>query len=153
MSLNVEDVRTGIFLNTSKNQKKYFMEVTREFEYDMLLLSEFPENIFKLYMEILGDKKMLSKKGIYRFIFHIYNDFEKLTKDQIEILKKVIVENSDFMVEETLKYIILDILYKKMTEKDIYDMQRMVLELHLDDEKNDIAYGVNEMARRYLSNK
>lgn len=118
----------------------------------MLLQDTFPNEIFDFYIEMITNKNLLGK-GVDWLVFHIYNDFEKLTKDQIEILKKVIVENSDFMVEETLKYIILDILYKKMTEKDIYDMQKMVLGLHLDDEKNDIAYGVNEMARRYISDK
>ncbi|CEI53118.1 hypothetical protein [Acinetobacter bereziniae] len=82
-------------------------------------------------------------------MFHLYNDYDKLTKNQIEKLKEIIVIFSKNMEEETLKYVVLDILLNKMTPQDIFDMKELAEKNRLD-ESSEVIYGINEMARRYF---
>jgi hypothetical protein len=72
-----------------------------------------------------------------------------LTKNQIEKLKEIIVIFSKNMEEETLKYVVLDILLNKMTPQDIFDMKELAEKNRLD-ESSEVIYGINEMARRYF---
>lgn len=71
------------------------------------------------------DSALMSSRGAYNFMFHLYNDYDKLTKNQIEKLKKIIVFFSKNMEEETLKYVVLDILLNKMTLQDIFYMKEL----------------------------
>lgn len=96
-----------------KNNSKFFSNMVHEIEYSILLDKEFPNEIFELYERIFMDSDLMSSRGAYNFMFHLYNDFDKLTKNQIEKLKEIIVIFSKNMEEETLKYVVLDILLKK----------------------------------------
>jgi len=131
-----------------KNNSKFFSNIVHEIEYSILLDKEFPNEIFELYEKIFMDSDLMSSRGTYNFMFHLYNDFDKLTKNQIEKLKEIIVIFSKNMEEETLKYVVLDILLKKMTPQDIFDMKELAEKNRLD-ESNEVLYGINEMARRY----
>ncbi|NUG71961.1 hypothetical protein HUN36_21815, partial [Acinetobacter bereziniae] len=51
--------------------------------------------------------------------------------------------------EETLKYVVLDILLNKMTPQDIFDMKELAEKNRLD-ESSEVIYGINEMARGYF---
>jgi hypothetical protein len=95
-----------------KNNSKFFSNIVHEIEYSILLDKEFPNEIFELYEKIFMDSDLMSSRGTYNFMFHLYNDFDKLTKNQIEKLKEIIVIFSKNMEEETLKYVVLDILLK-----------------------------------------
>ncbi|AOA59572.1 hypothetical protein [Acinetobacter larvae] len=152
-SRDIDEIKEIIFSRkNSKGNGKFFRKVAFELEYSMLGEENFPVEIFLLYMEILSDKDLLKSKGTFWFLFHIYNDFDKIGKEQLDNLKQIIVESYKYNYEEKLKLVALDIFLRKMSPKDIFDMQRIAKSLNLSDENNDIVYGINEMFRRYTGN-
>ncbi|MDQ9817501.1 hypothetical protein RFY44_01215 [Acinetobacter bereziniae] len=148
--IDLSKITKEIFSRKEKeNNSKFFSNMVREIEYSILLDKEFPNEIFELYEKIFMDGDLMSSRGAYNFMFHLYNDYDKLTKNQIEKLKEIIVIFSKNMEEETLKYVVLDILLNKMTPQDIFDMKELAEKNRLD-ESSEVVYGINEMARRYF---
>ena len=152
INMNISCIEKEIF--SQKNKKgsgKFLSDMAHEIEYSILLDISFPNEIFEMYMRILSDAELLITPGIYSFMFHLYNDFNKLSFSQKNELKKTIINISVHSLDDELKYVILDIFLRKFTYKDMLDMKKMIKEKGLKKNKNDIVYAVDEMIDRYDS--
>lgn len=117
--INIDEIRQTIFSYlTNRKANKRFNELAFELEYYMLLEQKFPEEVFKLYSDILSDEILLTKKGTSWFAFHIYNDFEKISPEQLQLLKQLIVSNYHKIKNEDIRYVVMDIVNRKLTAGD-----------------------------------
>lgn len=128
--INIDEIRQTIFSYlTNRKANKRFNELAFELEYSMLLEQKFPEEVFKLYSDILSDKLLLTKKGTSWFAFHIYNDFEKLSPEQLQHLKQLIIMNYHKMKNADIRYVVIDIVNRKLT---VGDKAEVLKKLRLD---------------------
>ena len=117
--INIDEIRQTIFSYlTNRKANKRFNELAFELEYSMLLEQKFPEEVFKLYSDILSDDVLLTKKGTSWFAFHIYNDFDKLSPEQLQQLKQLILSNYHKIKNEEIRYVVIDIVNRKLTAGD-----------------------------------
>ena len=150
--MRIENIEKLIFLQKSKEvNSKFFIDMAHEIEYSILLEKKFPNEIFNMYMRIFLDKELLVKSGIYSFMFHLYNDFNKLSFFQKRNLKIVLINISMYLLDDELKFVILDLFLRKFRYKDMQEMMAIIKEKGLDINDNDIVYAVSEMIERYDS--
>lgn len=150
--MKIENIEKLIFLQKNKHgNSKFFVDIVHEIEYSILLERKFPNEVFNMYMRIFLDKKLLIKSGIYSFMFHLYNDFNKLSSFQKRKLKIVIINSSMCLLDDELKFVILDLFLRKFRYKDMLDMMKIIKEKGFDINHNDITYAVSEMIERYDS--
>lgn len=117
--IDIDEIRQTIFSYlTNRKANKRFNELAFELEYSMLLEQKFPEEVFKLYSDIFSDDVLLTKKGTSWFAFHIYNDFDKLSPEQLQQLKQLILSNYHKIKSEDIRYVIADIIQRKLAAKD-----------------------------------
>jgi hypothetical protein len=150
--MRIENIEKLIFLQKSKEvNSKFFIDMAHEIEYSILLEKKFPNEIFNMYMRIFLDKELLVKSGIYSFMFHLYNDFNKLSFFQKRNLKIVLINISMYLLDDELKFVILDLFLRKFRYKDMQEMMAIIKEKGLDINDNDIVYAVSEMIESYDS--
>lgn len=113
MPTAVDNLRLRIGALRPDSTRKELAEIAFSLEYLSLPLANLSEEIFALYLEVLSDPSILSKRGTEGFISGIYNDFHKISGDQRHALLEVLIHNSEKYDDENLRFAVADLIARK----------------------------------------
>ncbi|MCX7098003.1 MAG: hypothetical protein NTV43_08900 [Methylococcales bacterium] len=82
-------------------------------ESELLLESTFPEWCFNLFTKLFKNDKFCSITGSEQFVWVIYNDFEKLSVRQSELLFNMFTTNYDRFKNKNLLHSLADFIARK----------------------------------------
>ncbi|EEL9743105.1 hypothetical protein UJ79_22000 [Salmonella enterica subsp. enterica serovar Muenchen] len=113
MTTTVNDLRLRIDDLRANAKRKEMAEIAFSLEYLSLTDVFISTDIFSLYLDVLSDQLIFSKRGVDRFISGLYNDFGKLTADQKSVLIDTLINNSKRYDDESLRFAVGDMIARK----------------------------------------
>lgn len=87
--------------------------LSRDIESELLIESTFPEWCFELFTKLFKDDEFCSVTGSEHFVWMIYNDFEKLSIRQSELLFKMFTTDYDRFKNKKLLHSLADFIARK----------------------------------------
>ncbi len=84
-----------------------------DIESELLEETTFPEWCFDLFIRLFNDEKFCSVPGSEHFVWVLYNDFEKLSVSQAELLFKIFTTDYDRFKNIKLLHSVADFIARK----------------------------------------
>jgi hypothetical protein len=113
----MEDILHKIKNAVESQDSKLMRRLALDFEGELLDKPTFPKEYFDILMQLFSDDKFCSSYGSDQFIWIIYNDFEKLSSDQSEILFKYFTGDFGKFKNQELLHSIADFIARKYSPK------------------------------------
>lgn len=114
----VRDLNTAI----AARNKAAIEDACFELECTQMESETWAPEVFAVFSRLLKDKDACAVDGSSALVLSLYNDFEKLTKEQSSSLLEVFDENADNYGDEILRHSVSDLVARKYPSDVALDM-------------------------------
>lgn len=97
----------------ASGKKAAFNDLCFDLEYEQLVRKQWPQEVFNFFVDALRDAAVCKLSGSRAFILTLYNDFDKLTSDQRDVLLLTFESESEQWQDEMLMHSVADLVARK----------------------------------------
>ena len=145
--MTAESIREALEECCGDNCRSEVRRLAKEFENDLLKVSDFPDEYFGLLLYVLSSPKLTQYRGVEQFALNAYLDIDKTTAIQRSQLMDCLVSNFNRYRAEELQLVAVDIIARKYPADRAASAFESLLEAADADHSDSIIVGIQTLAK------